>query len=160
MTLPRTMPPRRACSSPSDGRGCRRQVRDLVFLILILQICRADGARGCSVRPVAESCRAIGSTLHRFAMDDWGEYARLACSFGRHARNLVGQISWLTGFRRDAENGNRDGCAPFLTDFVWDGWSPCASTQPPCVWLISGCPDGTNAAAKIILRWTFGAFGV
>ena len=27
----------------SDGRGCRRQVRDLVFLVLVLQICRADG---------------------------------------------------------------------------------------------------------------------
>jgi hypothetical protein len=25
---------------------------------------------------------------------------------------------------------------------------------------ISGCPAGTNAGAKIILRWTFGAFGV
>jgi hypothetical protein len=24
--------------------GCRRQVRDLVFLVLVLQICRADGA--------------------------------------------------------------------------------------------------------------------
>jgi len=32
--------------------------------------------------------------------------------------------------------------------------------QTPCVWLISGCPVGTNAAAKIILRWTFGAIGV
>ena len=32
--------------------------------------------------------------------------------FGRRARNRVGQISWLTGFRRDAENGNRDGRAP------------------------------------------------
>ena len=29
---------------PADGRGCRRQVRDLVFLVLVLQICRADGA--------------------------------------------------------------------------------------------------------------------
>jgi len=32
--------------------------------------------------------------------------------------------------------------------------------QTPCVWLISGCPVGTNAAAKIILRWTIGAIGV
>jgi len=29
---------------PADGRGCRRQVRDFVFLVLVLQICRADGA--------------------------------------------------------------------------------------------------------------------
>ena len=42
----------------------------------------------------------------------WGERTRLACGFGRRARNRVGQISWLTGFRRDAENGNRDGRAP------------------------------------------------
>jgi hypothetical protein len=39
--------------------------------------------------------------------------ARLACGFGRRARTIVGQIS-LTGFWRDAEYGNRDGCAPFL----------------------------------------------
>ena len=45
-------------------------------------------------------------------MDVWGERGRPACGFGRRARNSVGQISWLTGFRRDAENGNRDGCAP------------------------------------------------
>jgi hypothetical protein len=44
-------------------------------------------------------------------MDDWGERTRLACGFGRRARTIVGQIS-LKGFRRDAENGNRDGCAP------------------------------------------------
>ena len=54
------MPPRRGfVPRPSDGRGCRRQVRDLVFLVLVLQICRADGAgdeRRCQ--------------LH-FAMDDW-----------------------------------------------------------------------------------------
>jgi hypothetical protein len=43
----------------------------------------------------------------------WGERTRLACRFGRRARNIVGQLS-LTGFRRDAENGNRDGCALFL----------------------------------------------
>jgi hypothetical protein len=42
------------------------------------------------------------------------------------------------------------------TDLVWDGGWPCASTQTPWVWLISGCPVGTNAAAKIILRWTIG----
>jgi len=45
-------------------------------------------------------------------MDVWGERTRLACGFGRRARNIVGQISWLTGFRRDAENGDRDGRAP------------------------------------------------
>jgi hypothetical protein len=45
-------------------------------------------------------------------MNDWGERARLACRFGRRARTIVGQICWLTSFRRDAENGNRDGCAP------------------------------------------------
>jgi hypothetical protein len=45
-------------------------------------------------------------------MDDWGERARPACRFGRRARNIVGQISWLKGFRRDAENGDRDGRAP------------------------------------------------
>ena len=39
------MPPRGGLvPRPSDGRGCRRQVRDLVFLVLVLQICRADGA--------------------------------------------------------------------------------------------------------------------
>ena len=27
------------------------------------------------------------------------------------------KLVWLTGFRRDAENGNRDGCAPFLDGF-------------------------------------------
>ena len=41
-----------------------------------------------------------------------GERARPACGFGRRARIIVGQISLLTGFRRDAENGNRDGRAP------------------------------------------------
>ena len=40
-----TMPPRRGCvPRPADVRGCRRQVRDLVFLVLVLQMCRADGA--------------------------------------------------------------------------------------------------------------------
>jgi hypothetical protein len=39
------MPPRRGfVPRPSDGRGCQRQVRDLFFLVLVLQICRADGA--------------------------------------------------------------------------------------------------------------------
>jgi hypothetical protein len=50
--------------------------------------------------------------LFYFAMDVWGERTRLACGFGRRARNIVGQISWLTGFRRDAENGNRDIALP------------------------------------------------
>ena len=45
-------------------------------------------------------------------MDDWGERVRPACGFGRRARTIVGQMSWLKGFRRDAENGNRDGRAP------------------------------------------------
>jgi hypothetical protein len=45
-------------------------------------------------------------------MDDWGERTRLACRFGRRARNRMGQISWLKGFRRDAENGNRDIALP------------------------------------------------
>ena len=45
-------------------------------------------------------------------MDGWGERARPACRFGRRARTIVGQIGLLTGFRRDAENGNRDGRAP------------------------------------------------
>jgi len=38
--------------------GCRRQVRDLVFLVLVLQICRADGAEKSSHtirRPVKSS---------------------------------------------------------------------------------------------------------
>jgi len=48
---------------------------------------------------------------NHFALDVWGERGRLACGFGRRARTIVGQIS-LTGFRRDAENGNRDGRAP------------------------------------------------
>ena len=48
---------------------------------------------------------------NHFAMDDWGERGRPACGFGRRAQTIVGQIS-LTGFRRDAENGNRDGRAP------------------------------------------------
>ena len=48
----------------------------------------------------------------QFWLDVWGERTRLACGFGRRARNIVGQISWLTSFRRDAENGNRDGRAP------------------------------------------------
>jgi hypothetical protein len=47
-----------------------------------------------------------------FGMDDWGERVRPACGFGRRARTIVGQMSWLKGFRRDAENGNRDGRAP------------------------------------------------
>src|SRR5580692_7430504 len=37
------------------------------------------------------------------------------------------------------------------TVFGWSGLTS-AATQ-----VISGCPVGTNAAAKIILRWTFGA---
>src|SRR5665213_2341595 len=42
---PPNMPPRRGLvPRPADGRGCRRQVRDLVFLVWVLQICRADGA--------------------------------------------------------------------------------------------------------------------
>jgi hypothetical protein len=45
---------------------------------------------------------------------------------------------------------------PFRTDFVLDGWWPCASTQTPWVWLISGCPVGTNAAAKIIFDGRLG----
>ena len=80
--------------------GCRRQVRDLVFLVLVLQICRADGAGDEHRRQ------------NHFAMDDWGERTRLACGFGRRARIIAGQISLGNGFRRDAENGNRDGRAP------------------------------------------------
>ena len=42
---PPNMPPRRGLvTRPADGRGCPRQVRDLVFLVWVLQICRADGA--------------------------------------------------------------------------------------------------------------------
>ena len=44
-------------------------------------------------------------------MDERGEHTRLVCRYGRRARNIVGQIS-LTDFRRDAENGNWDGCSP------------------------------------------------
>jgi len=41
------MPPRRGfIPRPSDGRGCRRQVRDLVFWVVVLQRCRAYGAGG------------------------------------------------------------------------------------------------------------------
>src|SRR5665213_4616205 len=37
---PPNMPPRRGLvPRPADGRGCRRQVRDLVFLVWVLQIC-------------------------------------------------------------------------------------------------------------------------
>jgi len=49
---------------------------------------------------------------NHFALDDWGERGRPARRFGRRARNGVGQIRLLKGFRRDAENGNRDGRAP------------------------------------------------
>jgi hypothetical protein len=48
----------------------------------------------------------------------WGERTRLACGFGGRARNSVGQIS-LTGFRRDAENGNRDIALP-----IPKSWQP------------------------------------
>ena len=52
---PPNMPPRRGFvprppaatarqRGESDGSGCRRLVRDLVFLVLVLQIFRADGA--------------------------------------------------------------------------------------------------------------------
>jgi hypothetical protein len=47
-----------------------------------------------------------------FCVGSLGERTRLACGCGRRARNIGGQISWLTGFWRDAEKGNRDGCAP------------------------------------------------
>ena len=45
-------------------------------------------------------------------MDEWGERARLACRFGRRARTIGRTIWFGKGFRRDAENGNRDGRAP------------------------------------------------
>ena len=56
--------------------------------------------------PVGQSVPSPSGAISRV-----GERARLVCSYGRRARNIVGQIS-LTGFRRDAENGNRDGRAP------------------------------------------------
>ena len=57
------------------------------------------------------------SDIH-FGMDDWGERARLACwlpsarSSGVAPEPLVEPFSLGNGFRRDAENGNRDGRAP------------------------------------------------
>jgi len=44
-------------------------------------------------------------------MDDWEERARPACGFGRRARTIGGTIQFEGCFRRDAENGNRDGRA-------------------------------------------------
>jgi hypothetical protein len=76
---------------------------------------------------------------NHFALDDWEERGRPACGFGRRARNLVGQISWLKGFRRDAENGNRDGCAPFLDGFCLGRW--VAMRQHPAPVGLR-CPDG------------------
>jgi hypothetical protein len=64
-----------------------------------------------ALRTLHSALERLFSGIH-FAMDDWGERGRPACGFGRRARTLVGQISWLKGFRRDAENGNRDGRAP------------------------------------------------
>jgi hypothetical protein len=78
---------------------------------------------------------------------------------------------WLGYFqvkRHDIENGNRDGRAPQSKIVAADvnrliilravfGWSGLTSAATQ---LISGCPNWTNAAAKIILRWTFGAIGV
>ena len=92
-------------------------------------------------------------------MDDWGERGRPACGFGRRARNLVGQISWLKGFRRDAENGNRDGCAPFLDGFCLGRWV-AVRQHPDSLGLAHfRLSRGDERRAKIILRWTFGAFG-
>ncbi len=55
-----------------------------------------------------------------FATGGWVAHASrvlvaLRKEFGRYARNGVGQISLLTSFRRAAENGNRDGCAPRIS---------------------------------------------
>jgi hypothetical protein len=70
-------------------------------------------------------------------MDDWGERGRPACGFGRRARIIVGQISLLKGFRRDAENGNRDGRAPHFR-----------------------MPHLNGSFPEFILEWTIGAIGV
>jgi hypothetical protein len=82
---------------------------------------KADGPRGspCEIRQRQWETLARGiisqGEAHetwRWQKSNWGERTRLACRFGRRARIIVGQISWLKGFRRDAENGNRDGRAP------------------------------------------------
>jgi hypothetical protein len=64
-----------------------------------------------NIRIPHSALERLFSGIH-FGMDDWGERARPACRFGRRARTIVGQIGLLKGFRRDAENGNRDGRAP------------------------------------------------
>ena len=80
---------------------------------------------------------------------------------GRRARTIVGQISWLRGFRRDAENGNRDGCAPrrrvmddpVLATFQVARNFPrrirgCRSAQPPATfWQPFGLPGMFYEAA-------------
>jgi len=75
----------------------------------------------------------MGRYVSRSWAGRFGERARPVCRFGRRARTLVGQISWLTGFRRDAENGNRDGCAPY-----------------------SECAWATDSFPVFILGWTSG----
>jgi len=70
-----------------------------------------------------------------------GERTRPACSFGRRARTIVGQIS-LTGFRRDAENGNRDGRAPFLDGFCFGRWVA-----------VRQLPDSLGLAHFRLSRW-------
>jgi hypothetical protein len=70
-----------------------------------MEIVKDDGAHGVT-RPTQPTIRNPNAAL------ETGERTRLACRFGRRARTIVGQIGLLTGFRRDAENGNRDGRAP------------------------------------------------
>ena len=119
--------------------------------------------------------RTLHSALERlfsgiqFGMDGWGEGGRRARRFGRRARTLVGQISWLMGFRRDAENGDRDGSrSPFQNRgsrcesalYFAGGFFSGSGLTSAATQVISGCPVGTNAAAKCSLGWTFGAIGV
>jgi len=89
-------------------------------------------------------------TAERFFRPRW-DFGKLRASSPSH--------KWLGYFqvkRRDAENGNRGGCAPHSKIVAADvnrliilravfGWSGLTSAATQ---VISGCPSGTNAVPK------------
>ena len=111
-------------------------------------IFRVDRRQRMAVRKDRRSRRAGKTARPKSVWDGrFGGAHASRVQFRRRARNSVGQIS-LTGFRRDAENGNRDGRAPHYGLVA-----------------LSAIPNSQFEMVRasfpvFILRWTIGAIGM
>ena len=80
-------------------------------------------------------------------------------SFGRRDEIDVASGLWPDEVEPQARRYNDSAVHSGRILFGTDG-GRVTSTQTPCVWLISGCPVGKNAATKISFGWTIGTIGV